>query len=59
MSRVHRPKKTESIPQSKPNQKISIETISLACERFFISRGMPNREPFTGWGKPSPKQEEE
>jgi hypothetical protein len=45
--------------RAQPNQRVTIESISLACERFFLSRGMPNREAFTGWGRPSPKQEED
>ena len=57
---MHRTKKTKVFrKQFKPNQKVTIQSISLACEQFFLSRGMPNREPFAGWNRPSVKQEED
>jgi hypothetical protein len=57
---MHRTKKTKVFrKRPKPNQKVTIQSISLACEQFFLSRGMPNREPFNGWNRPSVKQEED
>jgi hypothetical protein len=57
---MHRAKKIKVFRKRfKPNQKVTIQSISLACEQFFISRGMPNRESFTGWYRPSVKQEED
>jgi hypothetical protein len=56
---MRRTKKIKAFRQPpKWNQKLSIQSISLACEKFFVSRGMPNREPFRGWSKSSGMQRE-
>jgi hypothetical protein len=55
---MHQTKKIKAFRKlPKPNQKVTIQSISLACERFFLSRGMPNREPFTGWNRPQVREE--
>ena len=57
---MHRTKKTKVFRKlPKPNQKVTIQSISLACDQFFLSRGMLNWEPFKGWNRPSVKQEED
>jgi hypothetical protein len=57
---MHRTNKSKTFrKRPKPNQKITIQSISLACEDFFRSRGMPNREPFTGWRRLAVRQDED
>jgi hypothetical protein len=53
-------KKTRTFrKRTKSNPKVTIQSISLACERFFLSRGMPDREPFIRWGRHAVRQEED
>jgi hypothetical protein len=57
---MHRRNKPKTFrKRAKPNPKVTIQSISLACERFFRSRGMPNQEPFTGWIGFRVRQEED
>jgi hypothetical protein len=45
--------------QTKIPWRVSQRTISLACDQFFIARGMLNREPFNQWRKSTAKRENE
>lgn len=57
---MHRTNKSKTFRQRpKPNQKVTIQSISLACEDFFRSRGMLNREPFTRWRSRSAVRQDE
>jgi len=58
--RMRQTKKTRTFrKRTKSNPKVTIQSISLACERFFLSRGMPDREPFIRWGRHAVRQEED
>jgi hypothetical protein len=57
---MRRPKKINVVQQpSKIPWRVSQRSISLACDQFFIARGMLNREPFNQWRRSTAKPESE
>gem|GEM_PF-6013336 len=55
-----RTKKTRIIrKQTKIPWRVSQRSIALACDQFFIARGMLNREPFNQWRRSSAKRDDD
>jgi hypothetical protein len=50
---------TRLFARNRRKSRISIRSISLACDQFFRSRGMSPKESFNGWHKSRPTNHED